>query len=252
MKTEAWPIRIPVVSSQKNPDDNSDSSYRGLKMHAAPNLHRDCISVLKQIGLPAGAKVLDVGAGEGAFSQRLIDEGFDVSAVDFRPGEFRANVECKHVDLNSDFHDKLANKFDSVVAIEVIEHLFNPRHFIHNCLRMLKDDGYLLLTSPNPENWLSRIRFLREGNFLWFGESDYEHYGHITPVFSWQIAHICEELSAELVRIEHTDNGPMRRWLGDRLRKILRNKSLYLGALYPFMRGRRDGEINIYLIRRQG
>ena len=220
-------------------------------MHAAPNLHEECISLLKRIGLPAGATVLDVGAGEGAFSQRLIDEGFRVSAVDSRPGEFRPKAEFRNIDLNMDFDSKWADEFDSVVAIEVIEHLFNPRHFIRNCLRLLKNNGYLLVTSPNPENWLSRIRFLRQGRFLWFGEHDYRNTGHITPIFSWQIVQICEELSADLVSIHHTSNGPLLRWLGNGFLGLITNKTFYLGALYPFMRGRRDGEVNIYLIRKR-
>ena len=252
MRIAARSIRLPMVSSRKSPKDQSESKYRGLTIHAAPHLHNDCIELIKQMGLPQGAKVLDVGAGEGAFTQRLIDEGYDVKAVDYRPNHFRADAECRQIDLNVDFHHNWTNEFDSVVAIEVIEHLFNPRHFISNCLKVLKNDGYLLLTSPNTENWLSRIRFLRDGSFMWFAESDYQSYGHITPVFSWQIAHICHELNAELVIVNHNDNGFLRRWLGDGLRRIMRNKAFYLGALYPFMKGRRDGEINIYLIRKRG
>jgi SAM-dependent methyltransferase len=251
MSTDAWFIKfLKYMSSQKSATNKSEVEYRGLRIHAAPNLHDDCIALIKQISSLKGANVLDIGAGEGAFSQRLIDEGFEVQAVDFQEDRFRANAECQRVDLNTDFHDKWTNEFDLIVAIEVIEHLFNPRHFINNCLRVLKSNGYLLLTSPNTENWISRIRFLRDGCFMWFDESDYHSYGHITPVFSWQIAHICEELGAELVSVHHTDNGFLRRRLGDGL-SILRNKSFYLGALYPFMRGKRDGEINIYLIRKR-
>ncbi len=252
MSTEAWFIKLlKIVSNQKSAGDKSEVEYRGLRIHAAPNLHDDCIALVKEISTPEGAHVLDIGAGEGAFSQRLVDEGFEVKAVDFRVDRFRANVECQRVDLNRDFHDVWTNEFDLVVAIEVIEHLSNPRHFVSNCLRMLKNDGYLLLTSPNTENWLSRIRFLRDGCFMWFDESDYRAYGHITPIFSWQIAQICVELGAELVTVRHTANGFLKRRLGEGLKSILRNKSFYLGVLYPFMRGKRDGEINIYLIRKR-
>jgi len=239
------------VLDEKSSTNESESNYRGLRMHAAPHLHDECIATLKRIGLPPHAKVLDLGAGEGAFSQRLLDEGFDVTAADARPDYFRANTECRRVDLNTDFDEQWCDKFDSVVAIEIVEHLANPRHFIRNCLRALKSTGYLLLTSPNPENWLSRIRFLREGRFLWFRDADYRYYGHITPIFSWQIAQICEELSAELVSVHHTHNGPLLRWLGDGWLGVLTNKTFMLGALYPFMKGRRDGEVNIYLIRRR-
>ena len=237
-----------LQTSESSPDDAAE--YKGLKIHASANLHERCMSVIGAIDLPEDAQALDLGAGEGAFSQRLIDSGFKVSAAELEPGRFRVDAHCQNLDLNSDFHDTWDEEFDLVVAIEIIEHLHNPRHFINNCLRLLKEDGYLLITSPNVESWLSRIRFLRDGHLLWFEESDYSSYGHVTPIFSWQIAQICRELGVELVEVSKTKNSLLLKRLGERFRDVLRNKSFYLGALYPLMKGGKEGEINIYLIRK--
>lgn len=231
-------------------NEAAEGEYNGLKIHAAPFLHEECMAVIESINLPDYTSVLDLGAGEGAFSQRLIDRGFKVSAAELEVGRFRANAPCQNLDLNSDFHDKWDQKFDLVAAIEIIEHLHNPRHFISNCLNALKVGGFLLVTSPNTESWLSRIRFLRDGRFLWFDEADYHNYGHLTPIFSWQMSQIIRESGAELVQVTATKNNLLRKRLGDGLRSILKNKSFYLGALYPFMKGRKEGEINIYLIKK--
>jgi 2-polyprenyl-3-methyl-5-hydroxy-6-metoxy-1,4-benzoquinol methylase len=228
----------------------AETEYRGLKIHAAPHLHDECMSVIKSLGLPHKARALDLGAGEGAFSQRLIDEGFQVNAAEFEVGRFRADAPCQNIDLNMDFRQKWGEAFDLVVAIEILEHLHNPRHFIANCLGLLKNDGHLLVTSPNVESWLSRIRFLRDGRFLWFDESDYYSYGHLTPIFSWQVKQICREVGAELIQLSSTKNSLLRKRLGNGLMGRLRNKSFYLGALYPFMKGMKEGEISIYLIRK--
>jgi SAM-dependent methyltransferase len=235
---------------QNSVNEAAEPEYHGLKIHAAPFLHEQCMAVIETIHLPDDATVLDLGAGEGAFSQRLIDAGFRVSAAELEVGRFRANAPCQNLDLNRDFHDRWDQQFDLVEAIEIIEHLHNPRHFISNCLSALKSGGYLLVTSPNTESWLSRIRFLRDGHFLWFEEADYHAYGHLTPIFSWQMAQICRELGAEPVRVIGTKNSLLRKKLGDGIRNILMNKSFYFGALYPFMKGRKEGEINIYLIRK--
>lgn len=244
------PFKPGIASEQNSVSEVTETEYRGLKVHAAPYLHEHCMAVIETVGLPEGAKALDLGAGEGAFSQRLLDAGFQVSAAELEAGRFRAGAPCQNLDLNADFHDKWDEQFELVVAIEIIEHLHNPRHFIRNCLQVLKDGGFLLVTSPNTESWLSRIRFLRNGHFLWFDESDYLSYGHLTPIFSWQVAQICRELGAELLQISSTANNLLRKRLGDGFRGILKNKSFYLGALYPLMRGRKEGEINTYLIRK--
>lgn len=230
-------------------NEDTEATYRGLQIHTTANLHRDCLGLIKRLDLPRTPSVLDLGAGAGAFSRRLMDTGFLVTAVEFNAQRFKAAADCHSYDLNQDFGDKFLARFDLVVAIELIEHLSNPRHFIRNCLRALKTRGYLLITSPNTESWISRLVFLRRGRFLWFDERDYDHYGHITPVFTWQIEQICGELGVSLVRTEH-NNGSLRKRLGRSLIKALRNKMTYMSALYPLMTGRKEGEVNIYLIQK--
>lgn len=238
-----------MISEDIVPEIN-ESSYRGLKMHAVPSLHEHCMSLIGSLALPAKARVLDLGAGEGAFTMRLLDAGLDVSAVELEQGRFRVDAPYQNLDLNLDFHDKWTHYFDLIVAIEILEHLHDPRHFIRNCLKSLADNGFLLLTSPNVESWLSRIRFLRDGHFLWFEESDYQMFGHLTPIFSWQIRQICHEFAAELIQVSSTGNDLLHQRLGESWWKILRNKAFYFGMLYPLMTGQKDGEISIYLIRK--
>ena len=233
------------------PADGNESEYRGLKIHAIPSLHEQCMALIAGLHLPSTAKVLDLGAGEGAFSQRLLDSGMHVSAAEHEPGRFRLDIPCQNINLNDDFSDRWNEKFDLVVAIEILEHLHDPRHFISNALQVLNSEGFLLITSPNTESWLSRIRFLRDGHFLWFDETDYHSYGHLTPIFSWQIRQICRELGAELVRVSSTKNSLLRKRLGDTWLGKLKNKSFYLSALYPWMKGHKDGEVNLYLIKKR-
>jgi SAM-dependent methyltransferase len=237
--------------NNNSPLDVGESEYRGIKIHAIPSLHEQCMSEIQALHLHKNAKVLDLGAGEGAFSQRLLDAGLQVSAVELNPERFGLGVPCQNIDLNLDFHDKWNEKFDLVVAIEILEHLHDPRHFIRNCLEILSDQGFLLVTSPNTESWLSRIRFLRDGHFLWFDETDYHAYGHLTPIFSWQVSQICRELGADLVAVSSTRNSLLRKRLGDTVISRLTNKAFYLSALYPLMKGQKDGEINIYIIKKR-
>ena len=225
-----------------------ETEYRGLRINSASNVHTACFSLIQTLDLLTGARALDLGAGEGAFSQRLIDNGYAVLAVERRAERFRADAPCVHFDLNDDFDNKLTGKFDLIAAIEIIEHLYNPRHFIRNCLNLLNPQGYLLITSPNVESWVSRIKFLRQGRPLWFDETDYDSVGHVTPIFSWQMAQICRELQASLRQIGNTQSKLLWKKLGEGPFDILRGRTWLMGFLYPLMKGRKDGEINIYLI----
>ena len=55
--------------------------------------------------------------------------------------------------------------FDVVVSVEGIEHLESPHLFLREVHRVLKDDGTLILTTPNIVSLRSRVRFLGSGFF---------------------------------------------------------------------------------------
>jgi 2-polyprenyl-3-methyl-5-hydroxy-6-metoxy-1,4-benzoquinol methylase len=230
-------------------DTGVETAYRGIKIRAGSNLHQEVFNLIVGLGLPAGATALDVGAGEGAFSSRLLDQGFRVTAIELEPGRFQAAAPCHNLDLNRDFVAQVDQQFDLIVAMEIAEHLRDPRHLISQCLALLKPAGTLIVSSPNVESWLSRIRFLREGRFHWFDEAAYHSVGHITPILSWQVAQICREHGAEIARTVNTHNRFLFSQLGDSWLRRFVNKSFFLGAFYPLMKGRRDGEVNIYIIR---
>src|SRR5262245_36434397 len=103
-----------------------ETEYRGLKIKAASNLHAECMRHIRALQLPPAARALDIGAGSGALSQRLLDDGFRVEAIERDRDAFRAAIPCHTYDLNRDFAHMFPEKFELVVATEVIEHLHDP------------------------------------------------------------------------------------------------------------------------------
>ena len=71
--------------------------------------------------LPDPCRVVDLAAGEGAFSAVLRDLGHSVVAVDLDGKSWKApEIELHLLDLDSEFADQLVgedNKFDAVVEI---------------------------------------------------------------------------------------------------------------------------------------
>jgi hypothetical protein len=70
----------------------------------------------------------------------------------------------------------------------VLEHLENPSHFLQQCRTLLTADGRLILTSPNPESAVARLKFALTGALRHFdavGDPT-----HITPIFPSLLARI--------------------------------------------------------------
>ncbi|MFH1397093.1 MAG: class I SAM-dependent methyltransferase [Candidatus Omnitrophota bacterium] len=120
--------------------------------------------------LPKG-KVLDLGCGDGDYAKRLKDLGFDVIAGDIDMARFRYKneIEFKHCDITKEMPFS-ANYFDYVLLMEVVEHLINPYLVIPEINRIIKNNGSLILSTPNILNLKSRFRFLVEGAYEYFRE----------------------------------------------------------------------------------
>ena len=186
------------------------NEYRGLPIFAAPGLH-EAAAALLAAAAPSGARVFEVGAGSGAMSLRLDDAGFAVTASDLFAESFKpAHVPFVAADLNGAFAGQFPDGFDAVMALEIIEHLENPRHLLRQLRALLPVGGQLVLSTPNIANPVSQALFLRRGMFQWFRDEDYAEQGHITPLSPWQIEKVLAECGFAL-RAERAVSTPFRR-----------------------------------------
>jgi SAM-dependent methyltransferase len=121
-------------------------------------------------------KVLDLGCGDGDYSVRLQELGFDVIAGDMDVKRFKHadKIDFRVCDLTQrlPFED---GSFDHILLAEVIEHLRNPYDVMKELSRVLKKGGKLIVSTPNILNLKSRVRFLIEGCWEFFRETPLEH-----------------------------------------------------------------------------
>ncbi len=97
-------------------------------------------------------KVLDLGCGDGRFTS-FLGEFSDTDALELSE-EAISIAKKKHPHVNFfqgsalDFEFE-SEKYDVVISQEVIEHIEDQKKYIEVCWKVLKKNGYLIITTPN-------------------------------------------------------------------------------------------------------
>jgi 2-polyprenyl-3-methyl-5-hydroxy-6-metoxy-1,4-benzoquinol methylase len=94
--------------------------------------------------------LLDVGCYDGQLMSRLVDErvvGIDVSASALRAASQRGLLGVRaQVEAPLPFASEV---FATVMAAEVVEHVFDTQAVISELARVLQPGGWLVITTPN-------------------------------------------------------------------------------------------------------
>lgn len=146
-----------------------DNVYGILKVHSISEI------VLSMAGSLESKKVLEVGAGGGIYTGWLIEKGAEVTCVDSCTQILKGNAEL-HPQARCILADatvlKLKEKFDLIVAIDIIEHVERDLLFLENMNLHLKKEGLLIINTQNSFSLNYLIEGLPEylrGNRHWKG-----------------------------------------------------------------------------------
>lgn len=223
-------------------------SYNQLPIYCMYGVHEMVADFIQKKFPNKSSRILILGAGAGAFDERVIDVGYtDVTAVEFRREIYKARGKIEERDLNQDFSNLAdVEKFDCVVAIEIVEHLENHFHFIRNIDKILKKGGMLYMTTPNVESSLSRVKYFLTGALDLFNPKEIGVTGHINPIFKdIFLYHMHNNTSLKLLSI----NKNRSVWELDNYPTIkLKLVILFARLLSLFIKHKNDGQINIFSI----
>lgn len=225
-------------------------SWKKVRMGSAPNTHEAAFDLFtSHVGSVAGLRICDVPAGAGAFSQRLLEEGARVAAVDIEAhGDFapdRAILTLADANLGLPFEPA---SFDAVASIEGIEHLENPSFFLREIARVLKPGGWALVTTPNVDSFRSRLYRLLRGHYKFFRpeSATARQYGHIHPIDMVFFKGAAQGAGLSLVATCVNERTERHLWLKETFRK-------WLTRYWPeSMRGKIPfyGDVMVYLLRK--
>lgn len=156
---------------------DSDASH--MHKHFLPPLFDLCGELLRR-----GARVLDVGCGNGFTAGQFVEQGCQVVGVDLSETGVelaRRNYPGARFEvMGADEHllERLdCAPFDIVVSTEVIEHLYAPRPYIRGCYGALKPGGRFICSTPY-HGYLKNLLIALTGRTI----------AHATPL--WDGGHI--------------------------------------------------------------
>lgn len=173
--------------------------------------------------------ILDLGCGAGHFGQYLREiysrrlDGVDVVKYLGFQSEFYDNFI--QADLNSESQWFNTVRYDIIFAVEVIEHLENPRSFCRLAARLLKTGGRLVITTPNPTSLASLTTLVTCGMFRDFRDGTGMYPTHITPILAQDAQRILRECGLEVHSVTYSHFGRIP-WT-----------SRTYQSLFPFLRG---------------
>jgi len=103
--------------------------------------------------------VLDIGCATGALLESLRNRKWRVTGVEISPcaqyAKEKRSLDVRSIPLEeNNFAEK---SFDAVLASHLIEHLNNPKEFLSEVYRILKDGGNCFITTPNISGFQARL-----------------------------------------------------------------------------------------------
>lgn len=178
---------------------------------AVPNaaLSHEKSLVLERV--PAGARVLEIGAHTGDFSAVLTAHGCRVTAVEanaIAAADLAGRVDTAIVGSIEDpaVQARITGTFDVVLAMHVLEHLVDPWAVVARLAGHLAPGGLCLVLLPNVGAWTVRKDLFFKGSFEYedVGILDRTHVRFFTidsgraliesaglVVTNWMPAHVC-------------------------------------------------------------
>lgn len=115
--------------------------------------------------MPEFALVLDFGCGDGTIAKGVLAKAKKVVAIDVSDQaikvakEFNSHPDIKYLHTTIEEYTS-EEKFDTILMFEIIEHIFDARSIFCKASDLLKERGFLVMSTPNFMRLTRRVKRL--------------------------------------------------------------------------------------------
>lgn len=207
---------------------NSLEKYQVRNAGISPDLIREKVQDFSSSDWHGVA--VDVGTGAGGWARHLKKSGrfekiIGIDLLDGREPDVK-DLEFHTVNLAAQPLPLKDQSVNFLFAVEVLEHLENPRFFMREVYRVLKPGGKFIMSTPSCDSLTSRISFMIRGYFPPFCEHDYQGSGHISPITYLDFNRMSNEAGFKSIQEDFS------------LRGRIPSVNIYWQNLFPFLRGK--------------
>lgn len=153
-----------IYKSDSSARSKTSFLYRKLRRYELNRYELTCRMA------PGGDSLLDIGCGDGELLLLLRNKYRELWGIDISKPRIDRILQRIETENYSNVHMKLGDvdqrisfedeSFDTVTAVAVLEHIFNPYHVMRECRRLLRQDGTLIVMVPNVAYLPNRIKLL--------------------------------------------------------------------------------------------
>jgi SAM-dependent methyltransferase len=161
----------------------------------------------------AAGVLADIGCGTGDLWRRVRGRFSRCVGIDaVRYDGLSPDVEFQPADLDRGPLPLEEASVDATAAVEVIEHLENPRAFCRELARVTRPGGWIVITTPNQVSALSLLTLAVKGRFAAFQDGEYP--AHRTALLPVDLERIGRECGLSDLALEYTRWGrvPLTPW----------------------------------------
>jgi len=111
---------------------------------------------------PRRGRLLDVGCSAGSFLLAARERGWDARGIDVSPDAVQHASGVHGLDVRVATIEEAAfpsQTFDVITLFECIEHMLHPDRALRAAARLLRDDGILVITTPNVDGFVPRSTY---------------------------------------------------------------------------------------------
>lgn len=166
--------------------------------------------------LEGNENFLDIGCGHGGVSEKLIENGFRVTGIEINKEAIKSLKQKGFEVFEKDITKPLDinKKFNIVMILDVLEHLFDPLFLLNEAKKVTKEGGYIIVTVPLYFDIVDRFKIFFTGSVistdnLCYGVENYQkfrsyNYDHIRFFRPKEVIEMGKMAGLEIDKIEYT------------------------------------------------